>query len=60
MVHVTDGEPTWHVRADGSSTGLGTPLEHLGNAVVPADLIKSAGAHIEPWGSVRQRTTWTP
>jgi hypothetical protein len=46
VVHITDGEPTWHVRADGSSTGLGTPLEHLGNAVVPADLIKSAGAHI--------------
>ncbi len=46
VVHITDGEPTWHVRADGSSTGLGPPLEHLGNAVVPADLIKSAGAHI--------------
>ncbi len=46
VVHVTDGEPTWHVRADGSSTGLGTPLEHLGNAVVPSDLIKSAGTHI--------------
>ena len=46
VVHITDGKPTWHVRADGSSTGLGTTLEHLGNAVVPADLVKSAGAHI--------------
>ncbi len=46
VVHITDGEPTWHVRADGTSTGLGPPLEHLGNAAVPADLIKTAGAHI--------------
>ena len=46
MVHITDGDPTWHVRLDGSSTGMGTPEEHLRHAAVPADRIKAAGAHI--------------
>lgn len=46
VVHITDGDPTWHVRLDGSSTGMGTPEEHLRHAAVPADRIKAAGAHI--------------
>ncbi len=46
VVHITDGIPTWHVRADGTSTGVGTPAEHLNQAMSQADLVKSLGAHL--------------
>jgi len=46
VVHITDGDPTWHVRSDGSPTGMGTPEEHLRHAVVQADAIRAAGAHV--------------
>lgn len=59
VVHITDGQPTRHVDADGNVTADGDSALHVAEAAEIADQIKAQGMHIYTVGIGRATSGYT-